>query len=159
MTAQTRRFSVKHTISGEVTIDVRDIDLMRGKWYLRITYGRASVFHFEEGPDGKERKRSLHHIIAERHIPRPSPEHTVVEALDGNKLNCTAANLEWRRRDDTDFKRRRAPGAEVEEAPRELTAAERHRKMMVRVETAERIRKDREAFVEEFMRGARPPAK
>lgn len=160
MDQKPRRFRVKHVVSDDVTLDLRDVDLMRGKWYLRIDYGRASAFRFESAPDGKQHKRALHRIVAERHCPKPSSEHDVVEALDGNKLNCRSSNLEWRRKDDTDFKRRR--GAEPDKAPAtkpEPTYEERRAAALAKAEWQAARRKEWEDRQAEFIRTARLPAK
>lgn len=141
--AKAVRLLVKDKTSGELKVDERDADLLRGKWYLRIDFGRASAYHFEPG-DGKFVKRSLHRIVAERHIPKPGPEFEFVEAVNGNKLDCRAGNLEWRRPDDTNFKRmtRGAPIARGEEqwSP-EIEAEQRHKGAAVRAQATRELRR------------------
>lgn len=134
--AKAMRLLVKDKTSGELKVDDRDADLLRGKWYLRIDFGRASAYHFEPGKD-KFVKRSLHRIVAERHLPKPGPEFEFVEALNGNKLDCRVQNLEWRRADDTNYKRmtRGAPIAPGEEqwSP-ELAAEARYKGAAVKAQ-------------------------
>lgn len=96
---------LQNRISAEIVVDWRDRDVFRNPVALQVENGRLLARVSIVGDDGTLSKPRLHVLIAERHLPKPGPDFDVVEALNGNKLDCRASNLEWRRRDDTDYKR------------------------------------------------------
>ena len=55
--------------------------------YLRVTLALG---------DGKQKKFSLHRLVALMFVPNDDPENKIhVNHIDGNPLNCEAENLEW----------------------------------------------------------------
>jgi hypothetical protein len=69
---------------------------------LRLHSSGCAVFQKAGiGEDGKVKTLTIypHKLIAEKWLAdQQTPEKNLVSAIDGNKLNCTLANLTWRTR-------------------------------------------------------------
>lgn len=111
MPAKYLRRNVCARVQDTVYLDPRDKDLLRAKLQVVIRFGRATARVMCLREDGHLAMEALHRVVALRHIRPPSADHTIVEALNGNRLDCRAANLEWRKRSDTNYRRSLLVGA------------------------------------------------
>ena len=61
----------------------------------KISMGYKVLYYVEKDTDAKRTKvLFVHKLVARAFIPNPN-EYTVVNHMDGNRLNCAVCNLEW----------------------------------------------------------------
>lgn len=111
--ARSKLFVARIRAQFQITVDEQDVDLLAGAWSLQVTFGQAQAVR--KLPRGRIER--LHMIVGRRVSPPPTDKHTIVEALNGNKLDCRRANLEWRTKADTNYRRALARGAPVPPVP------------------------------------------
>lgn len=75
-TGLVRNVETKHILSGCIVSGYRSVKLM-----------------FE---NGKQQRFYIHRLVAKYFVPNPNPKNkTIINHIDGDKLNNAASNLEW----------------------------------------------------------------
>lgn len=88
-----------HILGENEMYEVSDTGLVRNVETKHILSGciasgyRSVKLTFE---NGKQRRFYIHRLVAKYFVPNPNPKNkTMVNHIDGDKLNNAASNLEW----------------------------------------------------------------
>lgn len=79
-----------------IMLDVEDTEYLFGvKWLVNKRWDGECTLYSQKSVAGKPIRTYLHRLIANKHVPRPSPRHIVLIFRNGNPYDLTRANLVW----------------------------------------------------------------